>query len=185
MKNLTGIIAIIAVIFSGLACSGDDVAKANELVDEANKFLTEANKSVEKMDARGKEFDAKVDSVKSDDDLKAVREMGKEMLAIYTSMQENFQKSGEKFAEAAKLSVDAKFKEYLDIKAQEMKKRSEMSGELKAIPKALDEAQNEKAYKETAAKIVAKVKQMNKEAGDLSDKADKIQKDNPTLIKQS
>jgi hypothetical protein len=186
MKNITGLLAISLMILAGLACSGgNDTAKANELVDEANKFLTEANNSAKKMEAKGKEFDTKVAAVKGEADLKEARDLGKELLPLYESMKENFQKAGEKFTEAGKLAVNEKYKEYLETKGQEMKKRSELAGELKAIPQALDEAKSEKAYKEAIAKIAEKVQKMNKEAKELADKGDKIQKDNPDIIKQS
>jgi hypothetical protein len=47
MKNLTAILAILMLIFVGLACSGDETEKANSLVDEANKFVAEGNKAVQ------------------------------------------------------------------------------------------------------------------------------------------
>jgi hypothetical protein len=186
MKNLTGILMIIVLVMAGLACSGgDDISKINGLVDEANKFVTEANDAVKKVEAKGSEFDKKVDSVKSEADLKTVREMGKELLALYETMQSNFQKASDKFAEAGKVASNPKFKEYFELKAQEMKKRSELSGELKGIPKALDEAASEKVYKESAVKVVAKVQQLTKEANEIGEKADKIQRENPDIIKQS
>lgn len=186
MKNTTGILTIIILLIAGLACSGgDDIAKINEHVDAANKFVTEANEAVKKVEAKADEFDEKVDNVKSEADLKAVREMGKEMASLYETMQTNFQKAGEKFAEAGKIAGNPKFKEYFELKAQEMRKRSDMSAELKGIPKALDEAANEKAFKTSAAKVVEKVQQLTKEANDLGEKANKIQRDNPDIIKQS
>src|SRR5687768_5093349 len=105
MKNLTGILTIIVLVMAGLACSGgDDISKINGLVDEANKFVTEANDAVKKVEVKGGEFDKKVDSVKSEADLKTVREMGKELLALYETMQGNFQKASDKFAEAGKIA---------------------------------------------------------------------------------
>jgi undecaprenyl pyrophosphate synthase len=185
MKNLTGILAILMMIFIGLACSGDDTEKANALVDEANKFIVEGNKSVEQADSKLKEFDAKVDALKNEDDLKAARDFGKQLTPLYDSMKDNFQKASEKFDAASKLKLNDKFKEYLETKAAEMKKRSEYGNELKAIPKALDDAEGEKAYRDATATIVEKVQKMSKEAQELADKATKIQKDNPSIMKQN
>jgi hypothetical protein len=186
MKNLTGILAVFMILAVGLACSGgDETAKANELVAEANKFLTEANNSAEKVKTKGAEFDQKVNAIKNDTGLKEARDFGKELFPLYDSMKENFQKAGEKFEAASKLPVNAKFKEYLETKAQEMKKRSEYSGELRAVPQALIDSEGEKAYREAVGKISEKVKKMIGEAQQLGDKADKIQKDNPDVMKQS
>ncbi len=186
MKNLTGIFALLLMIFAGLACSGDDTEKANALVDEANKFVVEANKSVDQAQAKGTEFDKKVAAMTEKDDKKAISEFSaKELIPIYNSMKDNFQKAGDKFAEAGKLKLNAKFKEYLEAKAAEMKKRSEYGNELKSIPKALDDADTKKDYDDAVAKSLEKIKAIQKDAQDLADKAAKIQKDNPDVMKQN
>lgn len=184
MKHITAIFAVLMTLAIGLACSGgDDTAKANELVGEANKFIVEAGSAVTKVTSKSSEFDSKVNSIKNNKDLEAARAFGKELTGLYTTMEENFKKAGDKFEEAGKLNVNEKFKEYLQSKATEMKKRAEYSTELKKIPKALDDSQNEKAYRESIATIVPNVQKMTKEAQDLAEKADKIVKDNPTIIK--
>lgn len=183
MRHITAILSVFIVIAIGLACSGDDTKKANEVVAEANKFITEANEAVKKVDSKAGEFDSRVNNVKNEADLKAARDFGKEVAALYKTMEENFEKGGEKFEEASKLNVNEKFKEYLQIKSEEMKKRADYSAELQKIPKALDDAQNEKAYREAITVIVPNVQKMTKEAQELAEKADKIVKDNPTIIK--
>ncbi len=185
MKNKLAALAVLAIIVTGLACSSDDTGKANELVAEANKFVTEANKAASDATSKGGEYDKKVDNVKNDDDLKAARDFGKEMTKLYTSMEENFKKASEKFDEASKLKVNEKFKEYLETKAKEMKNRSETATEMKKIPKALDDAANEKAYRDALQDLVPKIQKMTKESQEIGDKADKIVKDNPTIIKQN
>jgi hypothetical protein len=185
MKNLNSVIAILVILAVGLGCSGDDTAKANELVDEANKFVTQANESATKVETKGAEFDRKVNAIQNNTGLEEARASGKELFPLYDSMKENFQKAAEKFEAASKLPVDPKYKEYLETKAREMKKRSEYSGEMRGIPQALIDSQGEKPYREAVSKVGEKVKKMLTEAKELSDKADKIQKDNPNLIKQS
>ncbi len=186
MKNLTGILALLLMIFAGLACSGDETEKANALVDEANKFIVEANKSVESAQTKGTEFDKKVAAMSERDDKKAISEYSsKELVPLYDSMKDNFQKAGDKFNEASKLKLNDKFKEYLEAKSSEMKKRAEYAAELKSIPKALDDADTKKDYDDAVAKSLEKIKQIQKDAQDLADKAAKIQKDNPNVMKQS
>lgn len=183
MKHITAIFAVFIMIAFGLACSSDETKKANELVAEANKFITEANDAVKKVDSKADEFDRRVNNVKNDADLKAARDFGKELNAIYKTMEDNFGKGSDKFKEAGKLNVNEKFKEYLAIKGDEMKKRADYSAELQKIPKALDDAQNEKAYREVIVVIIPNVQKMSKEAEELAEKAEKLIKDNPTIIK--
>src|SRR4051812_13833541 len=109
MKNITAILAVLMMVFAGLACSGDETDKANVLVDEANKFIVEANKNVTDAETKGTEFDKKVTAIDSNDDHKAVSEFGeKELLPLYDKMKDNFQKAGEKFEAAGKLKLNDK-----------------------------------------------------------------------------
>lgn len=187
MKNLTAVLAVLIMIFVGLACSaGDETEKANTLVDEANKFVTDGNKNVTDAESKGTEFDAKVREVDSNDDQKKVTEFAdKELVPLYDKMKDNYQKAGEKFGEASKLKLNEKFKEYLDLKASEFKKRAEYAENLKNIPKTFASSKNEQEYQSAVKKDVEKAQQLLKEANELGEKATKIQTDNPTIFKKS
>lgn len=184
MKNLTGILAILMMIFVGLACSSDETTKANETVHEANKFVATANESVVKAGTLYDQYRAKVDSIKNDTGLEEARKMAKDLMPLYESMSENFTKAGAKFEEASKLKIKDKHKEYLDTKAKEMKLRGEYSAELKKIPQALIDSTGEKAYREAVSTISDKVEKMSGEAKTLGEKATQIQKDNPDVMEQ-
>ena len=185
MKNIFGILAIAVTIAIGLACSGfDDTAKANAIVDEANKFVKTANDSVEKAEKLGTEFDKRVSAMKTEDDLAKTRDFAKDLIKEYESMIDNFKKSGDKFDEASKLKLKDKHKEYLEIKAKEMKLRSDYSVELKKIPQSLIDSSNKAEFTSAVAKVVEKVRSMTSEAKDLGEKAEKIIKDNPDIMAQ-
>lgn len=185
MKNTTGILAILMMIFVGLACSGsDETLKANEIVGEANKFVATANENVVKASAKYDEYESKVDAIKNDDGLQEARTFAKELIPLYDSMSENFRKAGEKFEEASKLKIKEKHKEYLETKAKEMKLRGEYSAELKKIPQALIDSAGEKAYRQTVSDLSDKINKMTEEAKTLGDKATQIQKDNPDVMEQ-
>ena len=185
MKNFTAILAVLMMIFAGLACSGDETDKANVLVDEANKLVAEGNKNVQDAETKGKEFDTKVSEIESNDDHKKVSEFGdKELVPIYDKMKDNYQKAGEKFEAAGKLKVNDKYKEYLDAKAAEFKKRAEYAESLKAIPKTFAASKDEKDYSESVKKDVEKAQKILKEANELAEKATKIQNDNPGIFKK-
>lgn len=184
MKNTTGILAILMMIFVGLACSGDDTLKANEIVGEANKFVATANESVMKASTKYDEYETKVDAMKTEDDLEKTRTFAKELMPLYDAMSENFRKAGEKFDEASKLKIKEKHKEYLETKAKEMKLRGEYSAELKKIPQALIDSSGEKQYRQTVADLSEKINKMTEEAKTLGEKATQIQKDNPDVMEQ-
>ncbi len=186
MKNINGLTAILVLILIGLACSdGMETEKANGIIAEANKFITTANENVEKSSKKYEEYVKKVDGIKSNDEVDKVRDFGKELFPLYDAMSENFKKASEKFDEASKLKVNPKYKEYLETKAKEMKLRSDFSAELKKIPQALIDTKTKQDYEKERDKINENIKKMTAEAKELGDKADKIQKDNPDVIKQN
>ena len=187
MKNLTAVLAVLMLIFAGLACSGDETEKANALVDEANKFITEGNKNVTDAGTKGQEFDKMVnDAEETKEEQDKITAFGKnELTPLYDKMKDNYQKAGEKFDAASKLKVNDKFKEYLETKSAEFKKRAEYAESLKAIPKALTDSKSKDDYNESVKKVVENSQKILKEANDLDAKATKIQTDNPSIFKKS
>lgn len=186
MKNINGIIAAVVLALIALACSGtDDTNKANEIVKEANNSVKTANESVDRSQKLGSEFDTQISAIKNKDDLEKTRTLAKDLSKEYDLMIENFKKAGDKFDEASKLKLNEKFKEYLDTKAKEMKLRSDYAAELKKIPVKLIESDSESEFKSLYKSQFEKVKTMVKDAQELADKADKIVKDNPDVIKDS
>ncbi len=185
MKNFTGILAALVLIFVGLACKdGLETEKANGIIAEANKFITTANENVDKASKKYDEYAKKVDDINRDSELKDARNFGKEQLfPLYEAMNENFKKAGEKFDEASKLKVHEKYKEYLEIKAKELKLRADYALELKKIPQALIDSKKKKEYEDDRDKIKEKADKMLKEAKELDEKAEQIRRDNPKIIK--
>lgn len=184
MKNIFGIFAIVVIIVAAMACSSDDTTKANAVVDEANKFVAAANESVVKGGKLGDEFDQKVSAIKSKSDLTDARDLGKDLMKEYDSMVDNFKKAGDKFDEVSKLKLKDKHKEYLETKAKEMKLRSDYAAEMKKIPQALIDTDSKSEFTDKVTKLVAKVKTMTSDAQDLSDKGDKLVKENPDIMQQ-
>ena len=182
MKHLTAVLATIVLLVIGLACSGDDREKANGLVSEANKFVAEANDSVKKAEAKGNEYDARLVKITKDSELNELREFGKEIIKLYDTIKDNFDKAGAKFEEASKLNINDKAKEYLGIKGNEMKKRGEYSAEIKRIPQALIDSKKKEEYVADAQKYGANAKKLLEEANEMAEKANKLANDNPTLI---
>lgn len=186
MKNSLGILAVLALLVAGLACSAlsDETSKANSLVDEANKFVSTANDSVTKASRLGDDFDAILTKIKTPADLEKARSIAKDLVKQYDVTIDSFKKAGEKFDEASKLKIKDKHKEYLELKAKEMKLRSDYTVEVQKVPQKLIDTESKNDFNDTMKAQLAKVKSMNSDANDLSDKADKIVKDNPDIMSQ-
>jgi hypothetical protein len=83
------------------------------------------------------------------------------------------------------LKVDAKYKEYLEAKSAEFKKRAEHAESLKAVPQSLGSSKDKDDYYEKAKKNNEDSLKILKEADDLGAKAKKIQDDNPNIFKKN
>ena len=93
--------------------------------------------------------------------------------------------AGGKFEAASKLDVSAKFKEYLGLKGQEIKKRSEHDKATTAFVKSFQSEKDLEKVNTLMDDYVKKSGDINKEAEDLMKKADQIVKDNPTEFKSN
>ncbi|MBX3300087.1 MAG: hypothetical protein KF736_11560 [Acidobacteria bacterium] len=185
MKNTLGILAAAFLIVAAIACNLDETSKANTLVDEANVLLRTANASVEKATKLSDELDSQLGKISDKSDLEDARKTAKDLNAEYDSMADNFKKAAEKFEEASKLKIKDAHKQYLETKAKELRIRSDYAIELKKIPTELIENDSKSQFQDVVSKTMEKVKAMTKEAQELSEKADKIVKDNPGVLEQS
>lgn len=178
--------ALLLVVAAVLACNfKDDLGQANKLVAEANEELKKVKRVQDDSETKIKELknalDAKnVDKVKSslDDLIKMIDEgLGYGRTAA------------DKVEEASKLKVDAIFKKYLDLKAQSFRKQIEAFEARKNAATIFrnaygsnDQDKIDKA-KEDFNKENEKYKKLLDEAKDMSDEADRLQRENPDKIK--
>jgi hypothetical protein len=194
-KNGRGgaVLALVLLASLALACGAlknlgsNSQADANKLVQDANNELKEvdriADDNEEKMDALDKaDKDAKSAEVKSLlDDL---------MKAIDDGLKHGETAAG-KLEEASKMKVDDKYKEYLSLKSQSLRKQIEAFKERKEAAKIMrdnydntDKTAMQKA-KDDFKKKNSNFKKLLGEAKDLSRKADDIARQNPNIGKTS
>jgi len=163
-----------------LACSsGFETEKANQLVAQGNSAIDE-----------GKKFFADAEEKKNRmlrmdiSHLADARTIANEAIKAYDQAGEKAKAAAGKFEEASNLKISDKFKEYLTLKVKEFNKRSELIEAAKGIPQALIDSQSRSAFVSSANAATEKGNRLNKEASDLSDQADKLQKDNPDIFKK-
>jgi len=163
-----------------LACSsGLETDKANKLVADGNAAIDE-----------GKKFFAGAEEKKNRmlrmdiSHLADARTIANEAIKAYDQAGEKAKAAAGKFEEASNLKISDKFKEYLTLKVKEFNKRSELIEAAKGIPQALIDSQSRSCFISSATAATEKGNRLNKEASDLSDQADKLQKDNPDIFKK-
>lgn len=172
-------------LVAAAACNRYEVDKANKLVDAANVSIKEVSDKADSVTSRTEQMDAGVESVEDEDGLTKLRTDAKAIIADCEKVRDNLTDASNKFFEAGKLKLNDKYKEYLDTKGQEMKKRSEMFGALIGIPQALIDSPNREQYHQKSIEVKTKYESLQKEADDLGSKASKIYEENKSLFRQS
>jgi hypothetical protein len=174
---------LLGIAALGFACGGQ-TDEANKLVNEGNAIIAKNNEVTAKKSSMitellGENMTKAEDLEKYKADNKAkFDELGKTI----ESAEKGFNDAAAKFEAAAKLNVDEKFKEYLNVTVQEFKKRAEIEKNTGTFLKAfLAEKDAEKADA-LVGDYNTKSASMKKEADDLTAKADKIMKDNPSVF---
>jgi hypothetical protein len=182
--KLNALFSMLLIFIVGLACSSDDTAKANKLVDAANETIKDANKNAEDGLAKVYGVETMIPKIKSQNDLTSVRSVATECISILNKAKDKFKEADSQLEEAGKMSINEKFKEYIDLKAQEMKKRSEAMETAVREPQALIDTNSVSEYAFKAKSITESFKSLRQEADDLAKKADKLQEENKDAIKK-
>ena len=178
-RHSTAVMALLILVVAVLACSsGDETEKANKLVDEGNSAVKEAKKHV--ADAEEKKQKMLKTPVAELEDARAT---AKEAIAAYDKAKEQCKEASKKYEEASKLKVKEKFKEYLTLKMKEWDKRAEWVETAKGTPQALIDSQSRESFISMANANTDRVDRLSKEADDLAEQADKLQKDDPDIFK--
>lgn len=185
MKTV-GLICVLALAM-GLAagCNFYETDKANKLVDAANVSIKDANDKAQNCPTRVEQLDDAVDKIEDEEGLAKLRDQAKALVADLQKGQDGYTDAGNKFLEASKLKLQDKYKEYLDAKGQEMKKRGEMCTTLTGVPQALIDSNTKEQYQQKAREAVVKYQSLQKEADDLEAKATKIFKENESIFRKS
>ena len=184
-KSSIWLIILVGVVSLGIAC--DQADEANKFVDEANATVTKSNEMGVKAANLTNELLG--ENMTKAEDLEEYKTKNKakfdELLGLSEQAEKARNEAAGKFEQATKLKVDEKFKEYLNIGIQELKKRAESDKLRTAFVKAfLAEKEAEKIdslvgdYNKNSAALA-------KEADDLGKKADQMIKDNPNVFKKT
>jgi len=163
-----------------LACSGGlETDKANQLVAQGNSAIDEGKKYF-------KDAQEKKDKMLHTDvsQLAEARTSANEAIRAYDQAQQKAKEAAGKFEEASKLNLSDKYKEYLTLKEKEFNKRAELIEAARDIPQALIDSQSRSSFISRANAATEKADRLSKEANELSDQADKVQKDNPDIFKK-
>lgn len=186
MKELTTILIVLLMMFGLMACSGNETDAANVLIIEGNKLSAEGTRLSETAETKKKELEKSGSAFKDEETRKkAIEFQKKELIPLLDLIKEKYLQAGDKFEAASNLKIQEKFKDYLEIKAADFRKRAEYIEQQKAFPKALAESKTEAEYQKKSVIESEKLRNLQKEAQDLIQKAEKIKAENPGSFKSA
>lgn len=186
-KTINLWLILLMIIGFGSACELllDQTDEANKFVDEANVIIKKYNDDTLKSEKLFKELLG--EDLMTVGNFEVYKKENKEKFDELLSLSEQMEKSAlevsGKFEQAAKLKVDPKYKEYLEVKLQEFAKRIAAEKLTAPFIKSFLEAKEVKKIDEIIEDFNKKAVDLNKEATALESKADQIVKENPNKIK--
>jgi hypothetical protein len=192
-KNGRGGAALALVLLASLAlaCGALKNLGSNSLA-EANKLVQDANSELKSVDQIAEDAETNVDALdKADKDgnSKEVKRLLDELMKSIDEGLKHGEVAADKLDKASKMNVDDKYKEYLSLKSQSLRKQIEAFKERKEAARIMrdnydnpDKTAMQKA-KDDFKKKNANFKKLLGEAKDLSRKADDVARQNPDKIK--
>lgn len=162
-----------------LSRASDDQTK------EANKLQEEADQLASKVDEAHNQATQKEDAIKAEKKVKTRQQLNDEESSLYDQAISDAKSAAEKYEQASKLKVDEKYRQYLDLRAQLMRKVGAHLTALKELPTARKDTsrQGQRTLRDKQADIKTRADKLKKEVDDLKAQADKMQKENGDKFK--
>lgn len=169
-----------------LACGlGDQSDEANKLVNEANAIIEKNNELTLKSNSLFAELMG--DNLSKVNDIEAYKKENKLKFDELISLSEQIEKLGAesigKFEQASQLKVSKEYKEYLNIKIQELKKRTDRDKLNAPFVKAFLQTKDVDKINKQIEDYEKQSTDTTKEADEWLKKAEQFEKDNPGSIK--
>jgi chromosome segregation ATPase len=152
---------------------------------EANKLQEEADQLASKVEEAYNQATQKEDAIKAEKKAKTRQQLNDEETAIFDQAITDAKAAADKYDQASKLKVDEKYKQYLDLRAQLMRKEGAHLTALKELPTARKDTsrQGQKTLRDKQADIKTRSDKLKKEVDDLKVQAEKMQKENGDKFK--
>jgi chromosome segregation ATPase len=175
---------LLALLLAVPGCKYFSKAAADQTAD-ANKLQDEADKLASKVDEAYNQATQKEDAIKAEKKAKSRQQLNDEETAIFDQAIADAKSAAEKYEQASKLKIDEKYKQYLDLRAQLMRKEGAHLSALKELPTARKDTsrQGQKTLRDKQADIKTRSDKLKKEVDDLRAQADKMQKENGDKFK--
>jgi hypothetical protein len=175
------LLALMVLINLSSACSSlraDETGKANQLIAEADTAINAGNVTALAASKKNDWIFQEIRDTTFADDKVRLKAAATETIDGFTQSAAKFREAARKFEEASKLRVKDKFKEYLLLKSQEFNKNGEKMEAAAAVPQAVLDSDTFETLKQKFDENKTRYEQLEKEAKELADRADKVRAGN-------
>ncbi|HEV2915439.1 MAG TPA: hypothetical protein VGX92_19320 [Pyrinomonadaceae bacterium] len=156
------------------------------VLKDANKLAGEADALSLKVDDAYKEAAQKDEEIiGARKDKARIKKLSDEEVALYDQAAKDAREAAEKYEQASKLKVDAKYQEYLNLMGQYMRKHGAHLAALKELIAARLEATNKpgRASRDKQTEAKTRSERLKKEMDDIKAQADKLKRENGDKFK--
>lgn len=181
--KLLYILPLIALLLLTPGCkyftrADDPVLKeANKLEGEADALSAKVEDSYKQVAQKDEEINA------AKKDKARIKKLSDEETELYDQATKDARDAADKYEQASKLKVDAKYQEYLNLRGQYMRKHGAHIAALKELVVARLEAKPGKAARDKQAETKSRSERLKKEMDELKAQIEKIQKENGDKFK--
>jgi hypothetical protein len=174
------------ILLAAAGCSllsdfGYQTEKANKLVLAANAALEDSRDRLSKNNPSLNEID-QASQAKTMSDFERLRSLAKETLPDIEKATQGYTDAAGKLDEASKLKLRDKYKEYLEVRGQAVRKGGELIETMAGMLAALVESNSPDDYQNRAAKLAQRIYELKKESEDLTAKANDIHEQNKEVF---
>lgn len=178
-------IGVISVFVFGCKMLRDETEMANDIIGRANEIITKNNADSIKSTELFNELLG--DGISEVSDIEKHKSENKakfdSLIQFNDKIAERYEEIATMFDASARLKVGDVYREYLTLKSEEFRKRSQAEKLVAPMVRKFLETQTMEEWNKETDKFNEKSTKLIAEADELGKRADKIASDNPTLIK--
>lgn len=172
-----------AMVLVAPGCKYFSKATADQM-KEANKLQEEADQLAAKVEQAYGQATQKEDAYKAEKKAKAREQLNNEEAGIYDQAIADAKAAADKYTQASKMKIDEKYKEFLEVRAELMRKEGAHLAALKELPTARkDTSIKGKTLRDKQADIKTRADKLKGEVEEVRAKAEKLQKENGDKFK--
>ena len=183
MKRHTAVLAALA-LWCSLALGCDLL---NDQTEEVNKLVDEVNAIQAKAAALDKQAEAKEQEIAGMDAIQGrtrINELSREQAELYRQSAVLYREAADKAEQAGKLKTDQWFKDYLNLKSQQLRKAEEVTNVQRRQAEAWVGGQPFEAVKTEMARLNEEVKKLSGELSEINKRVEKTEEENKEKIKK-